>query len=302
MAVVQVRTATLKSLVQGEKQFRVPIWQRQYTWRSVQHEQLWSDLVEQYRYLRSGQPPASGHFLGSFVLSPKDPTASGVSYFLVIDGQQRLTTLMLLLCALRDRAAATDPQAVERYDEVYLINKFHQGEARLRLLPTAEDRQPFRRWLAREPDNGAGDDISRAYRFFAARLDEPGDDTQPLDLDVLTRVVVERLEIVELTTQSGDNAHRIFQSLNGTGVPLNQADLLRNYLFMLLPSRAGQVYESVWRPMEELIGVENLEVSPVLTFSAVAGTFRVIRSTRATSIGSTPSPTTRILSSERFAT
>lgn len=255
---MQVRTATLKSLVQGEKQFQIPIWQRQYTWRSAQHVQLWADLLEQYRVLRTGKAVASGHFLGSFVLSPKDPTASGVSYFLVIDGQQRLTTLMLLLCALRDRAAQSDPQAVERYDEVYLINKFHQGETRLRLLPTEEDRKTFRRWLWREEDNGAGDDVSRAYRFFAGRLDEEVDG-EAIDLETLTRVVVERLEIVEITTQPGDNAHRIFQSLNGTGVRLNQADLLRNYFFMLLPDRADDVYQSVWRPMEELIGVENLE-------------------------------------------
>jgi alkylated DNA nucleotide flippase Atl1 len=254
---VQVHTATLKSLVQGEKQFQVPIWQRQYTWRTAQHAQLWSDLAEQYRHLKSGNAPSSGHFLGSFVLSPKDPAAAGVSYFLVIDGQQRLTTLMLLLCALRDRAAETDPLALERYDEVYLVNKFHQGEARMRLLPTEEDRASFRRWLTREPDNGAGDDISRAYRFYAGRLSEPLDGEE-IDVELLARAAVERLEIVEISTQPGDNAHRIFQSLNGTGVPLNQADLLRNYLFMLLPTRADEVYEAIWRPMEELIGVDNL--------------------------------------------
>jgi alkylated DNA nucleotide flippase Atl1 len=253
-----VHTATLKAIVEGQKQFQVPIWQRQYTWRNAQHEQLWSDLIEQYRYLQAGDAPASGHFLGSFVLSPKDPSASGVSYFLIIDGQQRLTTLMLLLCALRDRSAETDPGAVERFDDFYLINKHQQGEERMRLLPTEEDRAPYRRWLMREPDNGAGDDISRAYRFFASRIGQQLDG-QDLDLPLLTRAAVERLEIVEITTQQGDNAHRIFQSLNGTGVKLNQADLLRNYLFMLLPTRGDGVYEAIWRPMEQLIGVDNLE-------------------------------------------
>lgn len=253
-----VHTATLKAIVEGQKQFQVPIWQRQYTWRNAQHEQLWSDLTEQYRYLKSGSAPASGHFLGSFVLSPKDPSASGVSYFLVIDGQQRLTTLMLLLCALRDWSAEEDPGAVERFDDFYLINKHQQGEERMRLLPTEEDRASYRRWLTRESDNGAGDDISRAYRFFASRIGQQLDG-EDLDLALLTRAAVERLEIVEITTQQGDNAHRIFQSLNGTGVKLNQADLLRNYLFMLLPTRGDEVYGSIWRPMEELIGVDNLE-------------------------------------------
>lgn len=253
---MQVQTATLKGLVQGEKQFQVPIWQRQYTWKGEQHKQLWRDLVEQYRLVQAGEINVSGHFLGSFVLSPKDPMAAGVSHFVVIDGQQRLTTLMLLLCALRDKLAATDEQAIERYDETYLINKFYGGDDRVRLLPTDEDRKAFKRWVLREPDNNAGDDISRAYRFFAARLNN--EDAADLDLDVLTHVVVERLEIVLIHTQQGDNAHRIFQSLNGTGVRLNQADLLRNYLFMLLPTRAEGVYEDVWRPMEQLIGVGNL--------------------------------------------
>src|SRR5688572_15489031 len=107
---MQVQTASLKGLVQGEKQFVIPIWQRQYTWRAEQHEQLWHDLMEQYRLVKQGETNVSGHFLGSFVLSPKDPMAAGVSRFLVIDGQQRLTTLMLLLCALRDRLAAVDEQ------------------------------------------------------------------------------------------------------------------------------------------------------------------------------------------------
>jgi uncharacterized protein with ParB-like and HNH nuclease domain len=88
-----------------------------------------------------GEPEISGHFLGSFVLSPKDPMAAGVSRFLVIDGQQRLTTFMLLLCALRDKLATSDQQAIERYDETYLINKFYSDADHVRLLPTDQDPQ-----------------------------------------------------------------------------------------------------------------------------------------------------------------
>ncbi len=76
---------------------------------------------------------------------------------------------------------------------------------------------------------------------------------------MLTTVVVERLAVVDITTGPGDNAHRIFQSLNATGVNLTQADLLRNLIFMLLPTRASEVYADVWRPMERLMGFANLE-------------------------------------------
>ncbi|HEY5710058.1 MAG TPA: DUF262 domain-containing protein [Solirubrobacterales bacterium] len=256
---MNVKNATLKALVQGEKQFRVPIWQRQYTWRGPQHEQLWHDLLEQYSHVASGTTSdLAGHFLGSFVLSPVDPTASGVQTFLVIDGQQRLTTLMLVLCALRDTAAEQDQQVVNRFDKLYLINEFQEGDEQFRLRPTEEDGTSFRARVERKADTGARDLVSDAYRFYARRLREPGPDGKPIDVPTLERVVVERMGIVEITTEQGDNAHRIFQSLNGTGVDLNQADLLRNYLFMLLPNRAEVVYEQVWRPMETLVGVDNL--------------------------------------------
>jgi alkylated DNA nucleotide flippase Atl1 len=257
---VNVQNATLKGLVQGEKQFRVPIWQRLYTWREPQHEQLWHDLMEQYAGVSSGATAGlAGHFLGSFVLSPVDPTASGVQTFLVIDGQQRLTTLMLVLCALRDVAAESDEQALDRFDKLYLTNEFQKGVERYRLHPTEEDRESFRARLERKADTGSRDLISDAYRFYARHLRMPGPNGQPIDVSLLERVVVERMAIVEITTEQGDNAHRIFQSLNGTGVDLNQADLLRNYLFMLLPNRAETVYEQVWRPLEAMVGVDNLE-------------------------------------------
>lgn len=255
---MQVQNATLKALVQGEKQFRVPIWQRQYTWGETEHQQLWHDLLEQYDALGSGTTTIAGHFLGSFVLSPVDPTATGVQAFLVIDGQQRLTTLMLVLCALRDLAFDQHPDRAERFDKLYLINEFQDGPARLRLQPTEEDRAAYRARVDRAADTGARDLVSDAYRFYTRALRETRADGSDIDVARFERVISERMAIVEITTEHGDNAHRIFQSINGTGVDLNQADLLRNYIFMLLPKCAESVYEEVWRPMETLVGVRNL--------------------------------------------
>lgn len=257
---MQVRETTLKQLVQGEKQFRVPLWQRQYTWRIDDHRLLWRDILEQYS--RVGGGPVSsgtGHFLGSIVLSPVPTAASGVASYLIVDGQQRLTTLMLILAAIRDAAAKQDEQAVERYDELYLINKFQEGEARFRLVPTQDDQVPYFACITRGAHSAGQDPIGQAYRFFRSHLELPGPDERALDLERITAVVVERLAVVDITTDHGDNAHRIFQSLNATGVNLTQADLLRNLIFMLLPTRAGQVYDEVWRPMERLIGLDHLE-------------------------------------------
>jgi alkylated DNA nucleotide flippase Atl1 len=257
---VQVRETNLKQLVQGEKQFRVPLWQRQYTWRIADHRLLWRDILAQYAAAAdSTVGGASGHFLGSIVLSPVPSAASGVASYLVVDGQQRLTTLMLILAAIRDSAAKTDERAIERYDELYLINKFQQGEARFRLVPTQADRPAFFACITRDASAGGQDPIGQAYRFFRSQLELAGPDEAPLDLEQLTAVVVGRLAVVDITTGEGDNAHRIFQSLNATGVNLTQADLLRNLIFMLLPTRATLVYDEVWRPMEQMIGFENLE-------------------------------------------
>lgn len=253
---MQVQNATLKALVQGEKQFRVPIWQRQYAWAAAQHAQIWSDMIEQYDRLVAGENALAGHFLGSFVLSPWNPSAAGVQTFLVVDGQQRLTTLMIVLCALRDRA--DDPRTVERFNELYLVNKFRDGKDHYRLRPTEGDRADYSAVVDRTTSERPPSAILDAYHFFVERLGECRPSGDAIDAATLEKVIVERMAIVEITTQHGDNAHRIFQSLNGTGVELNQADLLRNYLFMLLPTRSEVVYESVWRPMETSLGTEHL--------------------------------------------
>ena len=114
---MQVRETTLQELIGGPKQFRVPLFQRTYTWRATDHAQLWNDILSQYDDLTQttaeGVAPAiGGHFIGSFVLAPTASNAA-LPAFLVVDGQQRLTTLLLALCALREVAAATDPQAFQ---------------------------------------------------------------------------------------------------------------------------------------------------------------------------------------------
>jgi hypothetical protein len=162
---------------------------------------------------------------------------------------------MLALCAIRDARATNEPEMRDRYNEVYLVNKWEKGQLRYRLLPTQADRPAFFACVDATAGRGGVDNIGGAYRFFASRLaGEPG-----LDLERLTHAIVQRLSFVDITTGQQDNAHRIFESLNATGVGLTQADLLRNYLFMLLPTRSDEVYEQVWRLMEQVVGFENLE-------------------------------------------
>jgi alkylated DNA nucleotide flippase Atl1 len=259
---------TLKPLIQGDKQYRVPLFQRPYVWERAQLRQLWDDMLVQYQDLlpaevqAADRPHRSTHFLGSFVLAPVPaPQAHGVSAWLVVDGQQRLATILLAIAALRDVHATTDPQAHDRYNHRYLINEFVDGPESYKLLPARDDREAFFACIDGRTVDGAAvpGRILDAYRFFHLQLSRPLPDGTALDLALIEHVIVERLAIVDITVEPDDNPHRIFESLNATGVGLTQGDLLRNYLFMLLPTTGSRIYERVWAPMERELGPENLE-------------------------------------------
>ncbi len=260
---MQVRETTLEELLGGVKQFRVPLFQRPYTWDDKNHAQLWRDIMAVYEAARDPEAGSfasvAPHFIGSFVLAPNASAASGLAAFMVVDGQQRLTTLMLVLGALRDFASIGDPTAKERINETYLVNRWQDGIGQYRLLPARQDREAFIAVVDDGPLKGGTDAIGDGYRYFASRLAEADGNGEPLDVALLERILVSKLAIVDITAQAGDNVHRIFESLNATGVSLTQADLLRNYLMMLLPTRADVVYEQVWFPMQQSLGADNLE-------------------------------------------
>ncbi len=166
---MDVRETTLKSLIQGEKQFRVPLYQRQYTWKRAQHEALWSDIMEQYDLITGNDEHPGTHFLGSVVLAEIPMAASvDVRVFRVIDGQQRLTTLLLALCAIRDHAAATDASEFERYARRFLVNPDEpaHSERRHRLVPTDADRTAFRQFVDAPATADRQGAIGAAYEFF----------------------------------------------------------------------------------------------------------------------------------------
>jgi alkylated DNA nucleotide flippase Atl1 len=255
---MQVQETTLANLLQGQKQFRVPLFQRQYRWSNEDRGQLWSDILDQYQIFQGGE--GHSHFIGSFVLSPVPaPASTDVAAFLVVDGQQRITTLTLALCAIRDTAVEADPTAADKYNELYLVNKWQGGSDRYRVVPTQKDRSAYFACVDATTGTGGSDAIGEAYRYFRAAIKQGDRDRQPFDLDSLTSVLTRRLAIVDITTGADDNPHRIFESLNATGVSLTQGDLLRNYLFMRLPTQGEYLYDHEWQPMEERLGAEHLE-------------------------------------------
>ena len=241
-------------LVQGEKQFQVPLYQRTYSWGGKQLAQLWRDLLAQGEAMADGTR-AGTHFMGSVVITPS-PTlqAAGVNRWLLVDGQQRLTTLMLALAAVRDHAGGSDADRIHRQ---YLVNEFRHGDDHLRLLPTQADRDAYRSIILSTPGTTtAVGALAEAYQFFRAVLTGVDDPDDAQDIARIEQTIRAGLSIVEITAERSDNVYRIFESLNNTGLQLSQADLLRNYLFMRLPRRGEDVYRDVWLPMQNRLGAD----------------------------------------------
>ncbi len=257
---VAARETTLQELLEGSKQYQVPLYQRTYSWTKTQLARLWDD-VRQLAEDRVERPGLT-HFIGSLVLAPSPSNGpAGVAEYLVVDGQQRLTTLSILLCAIRDHRARTEsPEHRERIDQQYLINRWKPDQQRLKLLPTQADRDAYRACVDATTHAGGSDPIGVAYRFFSARLLEVDDPDDPADIERIEDAVIAGLSLVSVTAQQGDNAHRIFESLNNTGLRLTQGDLLRNYLFMRLPTRADAVYHSLWLPLQQTLRPADLEL------------------------------------------
>lgn len=252
---VAARETTLQELLEGSRQYQVPLYQRAYSWEREQLGRLWSDVVN----LAEDREEDTGatHFIGSLVLAPSPANGpAGVQEFLVVDGQQRLTTLSILLCALRDRRASKeDSEHRERINQQYLVNRWKPEQQRHKLVPTQADRGAYRACVDATPLAGGTDRVGKAYRYFTERLAADPE----LDLSRLEDAVMSGLALVSVTAQHNDNVHRIFESLNNTGLKLSQADLLRNYLFMRLPMRGELVHESVWMPLQTSLTNAELE-------------------------------------------
>lgn len=249
---------SLKVLLEGTRQYQVPLYQRTYSWQDEQLGRLWNDVVK--LAADRAEDPKATHFIGSVVLAPQDIGPVGVQQYLVVDGQQRLTTLSLLLCALRDHRAATEePIHRDRINYKYLVNQWEPEAQRLKLLPTQADRAAYLACVDATPNAGGEDRIGAAYRYFRSRLQSPASGEADGSAAQIEDAVIGGLSLVSVTAQAGDNVYRIFESLNNTGMRLSQGDLLRNYLFMRLPTRAEAVYQSLWLPMQQMLDTAELE-------------------------------------------
>jgi uncharacterized protein with ParB-like and HNH nuclease domain/predicted transport protein len=244
--------AKLLEFVKKSPQFVIPIYQRTYSWTERECRELWEDVI------RTGSTSAvSAHFVGSIVYIEKGLyQVSSQSPLLVIDGQQRLTTVMLLLEALARRLGTEEPIdgfSARKVRNYYLLNPEEEGERRFKMLLTQTDRDSLLALLQqKEKPAEHSIRIHENFEFFESKLDELGD-----DLTAVCRGLAKLLVVDISLSRDQDNPQLIFESMNSTGRELSQADLIRNYILMgLEPDHQTQLYEDHWRPMEVAFGQE----------------------------------------------
>lgn len=235
-------------IIGGSKQFRIPVFQRDYRWTRDQCSQLWNDIM------RASNTESRDHFMGSFVYVGA-PAGAVFNSFVVIDGQQRLTTLTLLLIAMRDHIEDTawsgsgEDNPTRGQIDAYFIKNEHETGAKSYKLALRRHDDATLRTLADGRDlgelNRPSGQIVENYNYFRQILRDAG--TTP---DIVYRGIG-RLEFVDVQLEQSDNPQLVFESLNSTGVQLSQSDLIRNYLLMGLPPKdQDRLYEEYWSKLE----------------------------------------------------
>ena len=215
-----------KFLQKQDTQFVIPIYQRNYDWSEEQCKQLLEDIIE---VGRSPKDEAKVHFIGSIVYVCNDEyTTDEIEQYVIIDGQQRITTITLLLIALYHQAERLeDNRLAETIYEYYLINKNADDDSyKVKLKATENNERDLHYLLNKIPiPDSAYSNIKNNYNFFAKHITE---DNREIIYDGFKRLL-----FVEIRLERGkDNAQKIFESLNSTGLDLSQADLIRNYILM----------------------------------------------------------------------
>jgi uncharacterized protein with ParB-like and HNH nuclease domain len=242
----------------GFKQNVVPLFQRPYTWGEKQWRTLWEDILSFYDYPEAEN--RATHFMGAVVTMPARSVPVGVSKFLVIDGQQRLTSIAVLLCAVRDALSATDEVPKRRIQNFYLTNDGYDGLEFFKLLPTQGDRPGYSPIVQKSGGVFPDSQFKRAYEFFRRRLRDQVEEGKSLDAVKILQLVETRLMVVMINLSDNDDPYLIFESLNFKGSPLEQADLVRNYFLMRFTVNEQQaVYENLWLPMQNRLGASLTE-------------------------------------------
>ena len=232
----------IKYMEGADKRFVIPVYQRNYDWKTENCKQLYDDLVKIIKEHRKS------HFFGSLV-SVYNPDGHNEE-FLIIDGQQRLTTVSLLFLAmynLIDKGIIVSETAnlKQRIFEEYLVDKWKPEDTRIKLKPVKNDQKAFGKLFSDSTEHIRESNLTVNYDYFYDRIQK-----QEITIDQLYDAIC-CLEIINIRLDRDDNPQLIFESLNSTGLDLSEGDKIRNFILMGLPPKEQEVYyEKYWNKIE----------------------------------------------------
>ncbi len=242
-------TTLLNFIKDNQKnQLVIPIYQRVYSWEKEQCKQLWDDIIK-----IGGNDKMDGHFIGSILYVIKDKTKYSNNTLLIIDGQQRLTTITLLLTALRDHLNDEDEFlkkfSRQNIQNLYLINSDKDGDKKFRLILSESDKDTLLSLIdkdKRKPSEPSSK-IVENFKLFEEWISKNTDELETIFKGL------EKLMIVGIGLAEGkDDPQLIFESMNSKGMELTQTDLIRNYIVMETEIEKQEgFYNKYWRAMEE---------------------------------------------------
>lgn len=237
----------LKYMEGSDKRFVIPVYQRNYDWKRDNCSQLLSDLLD---VVNEGRP---SHFFGSIVSSTEGDD------YIIIDGQQRLTTVSLLLLALMNliedgKIEYKTTSLANRIREDYLIDKWQPDERKIKLKPVKNDMKAFNSLFDPNADPIMESNVTQNYLFFYESIQS----SRVLADDLFE--AVKKLVVIDIVLKAGDDPQLIFESLNSTGLDLSEADKIRNYILMGLEQKFQEkMYEQYWNRIEEQTGYQVSE-------------------------------------------
>lgn len=274
---LQAGETTLNKLLNTSRQFIVPIFQRNYSWQKSQYEQLWFDILRASKFKEK-----QNHFIGSIVYIDMGTPAGRPQQLLLIDGQQRLTTISILLCAIKDYVQKFNLETklinLAKIKNQFLYNSDEIDEDRYKLLLNVQDKETYIKLIDNTifTVNKPAANIIKCYEFFYERIEDFIKQDGQID-EIYAGIFKLSLVSISLDKDS-DNPQMIFESMNSTGKDLSQTDLLRNYLLMdLTPEKQIRLYKTYWKPMEELFG-EDIYKNDVNKFDYFIRDFLTLKS------------------------
>lgn len=274
---MQAGETTLNKLLNTSRQFIVPIFQRNYSWQKSQYEQLWFDILRASKFKEK-----QNHFIGSIVYIDMGTPAGRPQQLLLIDGQQRLTTISILLCAIKDYVQKFNLETklinLAKIKNQFLYNSDEIDEDRYKLLLNVQDKETYIKLIDNTifTVNKPATNIIKCYEFFYERIEDFIKQYGQID-EIYAGIFKLSLVSISLDKDS-DNPQMIFESMNSTGKDLSQTDLLRNYLLMdLTPEKQTRLYKTYWKSMEELFG-EDIYKNDVNKFDYFIRDFLTLKS------------------------